>query len=89
MIRALVFALALTPMFAQAQDAQFLRSRSSCSARSIDRFYCPWFSGEFRGPYFDNGCRVKCSSGQKAVCYEATCDSSQSGEPIYSRCECK
>jgi hypothetical protein len=91
MIRALLFALALTPLFVQAQDAHFFRrAKSSCSARSIDRFYCPWFGGDqFRGPYWDNGCSVKCKSGQQAVCHEATCESNQSGEPIYSHCECK
>jgi hypothetical protein len=90
MIRALVFALALAPMFVQAQDAQlFRRAKTSCSARAIDRFYCPWFSDQFQGPYFDNGCSVTCKNGQRAVCLEATCDSNQSGEPVYSRCECR
>jgi len=91
MIRALILALALTPMIAQAQDAQLFRrhSHSSCSARSIDRFYCPWFSGEFRGPYFDLGCSVKCRNGEQAVCREATCDDNQNGEPVYSRCSCE
>jgi hypothetical protein len=78
MIRALVFALALAPMFVQAQDAQlFRRAKTSCSARAIDRLY------------FDNGCSVTFKNGQRAVCLEATCDSNQSGEPVYSRCECR
>ena len=90
MIRALIFALALTPMIAQAQDAQMFRTQSSCSARSIDRFYCPWFGGgRFQGPYFDLGCSVKCKSGQQAICREATCEDDQSGQPIYSSCKCK
>jgi hypothetical protein len=91
MFRAFLFALALTPMFVQAQDSHFLRhTKSSCSARSIDRFYCPWFGGDqFRGPYFDLGCSVKCKNGQQAVCREATCEDNQSGEPIYSDCFCR
>lgn len=91
MIRALILVLALAPAMAQAQDAHLFRSkRTSCSVRPVDRFYCPWFgSGNYRGPYFDNGCSVTCHSGQQAVCEPATCEEGQTGEPIYSRCECR
>ena len=99
MIRTRLFVVALnvaltvvlTPTFSRAQDAQlFRRAGTSCSARSIDRFYCPSFGGDqFRGPYFDNGCSVKCKTTQRADCREATCESNESGEPIYSSCECQ
>lgn len=77
------------PMFAQAQTTHIFMDRgSSCSARSIDEFYCPDFATDFQGPYFDLGCSVKCSSGKKAVCREAHCDDDQNGQPIYSKCSC-
>ena len=87
-----VSTLALSSARAQedaSYDASFSRS-NSCSARAIDRFYCPSFGGDqFQGPYFDNGCSVKCSAAQKAVCKEATCEDDQSGQPIDSSCVCK
>lgn len=89
MIRTLALAILLLPSFAIAQDAHLFRHKSaSCSARSIDEFYCPSFSNQLQGPYFDNGCSVKCKSTQAATCREAHCDDSQSGQPIYSHCEC-
>ncbi len=92
---AVTFAVStLVLSFAHAQDNtgyEDSTARShSCSARSIDRFYCPWFGGDqFQGPYFDNGCSVKCGANQKAVCKEATCEDDQSGQPVQSSCVCQ
>ncbi len=89
------FALStLAISFAHAQDASIedlaTRSRThSCWARAIDRYYCPWFGGQFQGPYFDNGCSVKCAANQRAVCEEARCDENQNGQPVESHCECQ
>jgi hypothetical protein len=90
MFRTLILAtLLLAPVFSQAQDAHlFRRTQTSCSARSIDRFYCPMSVGDYGGPYFDNGCSVKCKSTQKATCREASCEESQTGQPVYSKCSC-
>jgi hypothetical protein len=64
-------------------------ARKSCRARAIDRYYCPSFGGQWWGPYFDNGCSVKCEQGQKAVCREATCEEGQTGRPVESSCTCQ
>ena len=70
-------------------SADFM-ARTSCRARAIDRYYCPAFGGsQWMGPYFDNGCSVKCASGQKAVCKEATCEDGQTGRPVESSCSCR
>ena len=70
-------------------SADFM-ARTSCRARAVERYYCPAFGGgQWMGPYFDNGCSVKCASGQRAVCQEATCESNQSGRPVESSCTCK
>lgn len=64
-------------------------ARSRCSARPIDRFYCPVAGGQWWGPYWDNGCSVKCAEGQNAVCETATCEEGQTGDAVPSSCECK
>jgi hypothetical protein len=87
-ITALAAIFLLNPSISSANDAD-LTSHSKCSARAIDRFYCPAPGGWWYGPYFDNGCRVKCEEGQKAVCQEATCEDNQSGMSVPSSCSCE
>ncbi len=83
-LAALIFFI---PAFAQADDLATLGN--SCRAKSIERFYCPVSgSGWWYGPYFDNGCRVQCNEGAKAVCVEASCSDDQSGESVPSSCSC-
>jgi hypothetical protein len=61
---------------------------SSCSARYIERFYCPAAGDQWWGPYFDNGCSVKCADGQTATCTEATCNDNRDGDSVASSCVC-
>lgn len=96
----LILAAALTlstlPITAFAQDAndetpasEFML-RSSCRAREVERYYCPSFGGsQWSGPYWDRGCSVKCASGQRAICNEASCDQNQNGQPVESSCSCR
>lgn len=69
-------------------DAE-LTARSSCRARAIERYYCPTGFGDWWGPYWDNGCSVKCAQGQTAVCETATCEEGQTGRPVPSSCTCE
>lgn len=91
MMKALTLVLStalLVPAFAKA-DEDF-RARTRCSARAIDRFYCPVGGGNWwQGPYWDDGCSVKCQAGQRAVCEEASCDDSQNGDAVPSSCVCE
>lgn len=99
MTHVLKLALALVlmiPAFAQAEmsvdesEGAEYALRVRCSARAIDRYYCPVSGGGWwRGPYWDNGCSVKCQPGQKAVCEEASCDDSGNGDAVASSCTCK
>ena len=65
-------------------------ARNSCRARAIDTFYCPSSNGDWwYGPYWDNGCSIKCEEGQKAICAEASCDDSRNGDYTPSVCVCR
>jgi hypothetical protein len=92
MLKAIKMALAaalLVPAFSVAHaegDQSTEANRSRCSAEAIDRFYCPVFGDQYWGPYFDNGCSVKCEANQKAVCISASCDD---GDSVPSSCSCE
>jgi hypothetical protein len=89
-MKALLTAIAiLMSLSATSQAAETESSSHSCRAKEIEKFYCPTYSGWWWGPYYDRGCSVKCEAGQKAVCNEASCDDSQSGEAVYSSCFCE
>ncbi|MES2854506.1 MAG: hypothetical protein V4692_01530 [Bdellovibrionota bacterium] len=82
----LVPSFSLSSALAQGEEAELGKSR--CSARAIERFYCPTYGDQWWGPYWDNGCRVKCDDGEKAVCMEAGCTDDRSGDSYPSSCEC-
>ena len=74
---------------AMAASQNSTSSHASCSAKEVQQYYCPTYSGWYYGPFFDEGCSVKCSDGQVASCKEASCDTNQNGESVASDCHCE